>query len=172
MAAKSVASKGPAWCLFTGRCWFIWWFPDMGVPPNKQTITNHFWGTPMTMAPPILVPHPCTMEAQPFWQVRASGGWSESCFIKDFRATNSDGSVGGSKKFGNPNSWMVYVMENPIYKWMITGCSPILGNPHVPLVPLVFFVLNTDDLVRIQWHTVTYRQYTKRIRMDTVWIKY
>lgn len=27
--------------------------------------------------------------------------------------------------------WMVYFRENPIYKWMMTGGSSILGNPHV-----------------------------------------
>ena len=33
---------------------------------------------------------------------------------------------------GIPNSWMVYKLrENPIYKWMMTGGTPILGNPHM-----------------------------------------
>ena len=27
--------------------------------------------------------------------------------------------------------WMVDVMENPNLKWMMTGGSPHLGNPHV-----------------------------------------
>ena len=26
---------------------------------------------------------------------------------------------------------MVFVIENPIWKWMMTGGSPILGNPHI-----------------------------------------
>jgi hypothetical protein len=29
------------------------------------------------------------------------------------------------KSWGYPNSWMVYFRENPIYKWMITGGTPI-----------------------------------------------
>ena len=27
-----------------------------------------------------------------------------------------------------PNSWLVYFMEHPTIKWMMTGRSPILGN--------------------------------------------
>ena len=27
--------------------------------------------------------------------------------------------------------WMVDVMENPIYKWMTIGGTPILGNPNM-----------------------------------------
>ena len=25
-----------------------------------------------------------------------------------------------------------FILENPIYRWMITGGTPILGNPHIP----------------------------------------
>ena len=32
---------------------------------------------------------------------------------------------------------MVYFMEHPIYKWMITGGTPILGKPHI--FPSTFF---------------------------------
>ena len=37
----------------------------------------------------------------------------------------------GFHKWGTPHSWMVKKIENPIYKWMMTGGSPILGNPHI-----------------------------------------
>ena len=33
-------------------------------------------------------------------------------------------------EMGVPNSWMVYVMENPHKEWMISRGSPILGNLH------------------------------------------
>ena len=33
-------------------------------------------------------------------------------------------------KWCYPNSWMVYFMENPIYKWMMTGGTPILGHHY------------------------------------------
>ena len=29
------------------------------------------------------------------------------------------------------NRWMVYVMENPIYKWMMNGGSPVSGNLQI-----------------------------------------
>ena len=33
---------------------------------------------------------------------------------------------------GDPQArWMVYFMEKPNLKWMITGGSPISGNPHI-----------------------------------------
>ena len=31
---------------------------------------------------------------------------------------------------GYPKLWMVFVRENPIYKWMMTGGTPFLGNHH------------------------------------------
>ena len=37
------------------------------------------------------------------------------------RARNNH--MGGVRKLGVPNSWMVYFMENPIWKWMRTGGS-------------------------------------------------
>ena len=39
---------------------------------------------------------------------------------------------------GVPQKWMVYFMENPTGKWMITRGTPISGNPHM--------VLNGDEL--------------------------
>ena len=39
--------------------------------------------------------------------------------------------MGVSHKWRYPTSWMVYFMGNPIYKWMITGGTPILGNFHL-----------------------------------------
>ena len=39
---------------------------------------------------------------------------------------------GAFQKWGYPNSWMVFVRENPI-KIGDLGVSPILGNPHVHL---------------------------------------
>ena len=30
---------------------------------------------------------------------------------------------------GTPHSWMVYLRENPIYKWMMTGGTPIYEKP-------------------------------------------
>ena len=32
---------------------------------------------------------------------------------------------------GLPNSWIVFLVENPNLKWMITGSIPILGNPQM-----------------------------------------
>ena len=36
-----------------------------------------------------------------------------------------------SKNWGIPHSWVVYFMENPIYKWMRTGGTLLFGNLHV-----------------------------------------
>ena len=36
-----------------------------------------------------------------------------------------------SENEGYPNSWMVFVMENPNLKWMMTGGTPVLGNPNM-----------------------------------------
>ena len=35
------------------------------------------------------------------------------------------------QKWGYPHSPMVFVRENAIYKWMMTGGSPILGKLHM-----------------------------------------
>ena len=32
---------------------------------------------------------------------------------------------------GNFYSWTVYFMENPSYQWMMSGATPISGNPHM-----------------------------------------
>ena len=39
----------------------------------------------------------------------------------------------GVSKNGGTQEWMVYFMENPIYKWqwMITRGTPISGNPPI-----------------------------------------
>jgi hypothetical protein len=37
---------------------------------------------------------------------------------------------GGFHKYGYPNSWMVHNGKS-IYKWMINGGTPILGNHHM-----------------------------------------
>ena len=42
----------------------------------------------------------------------------------------NNGNMGGFHKWWYPR-WMVYSMENPIYKWMTTSSSPILGNLHI-----------------------------------------
>ena len=34
-------------------------------------------------------------------------------------------------QWGYANGWMVFVRENPSYKWRMTGGAPILGNLHV-----------------------------------------
>ena len=34
---------------------------------------------------------------------------------------------------GGVPKWMVDFMENPKQRWMMTGGSPILGNPHIHL---------------------------------------
>ena len=39
--------------------------------------------------------------------------------------------------FGIPqNLW--FIRENPIWKWMMTGGTPILGNPHMKIMKLKF----------------------------------
>ena len=35
-------------------------------------------------------------------------------------------------KWGYPNSWRVFVGENPNFKWMMTGVTPISGNLYIP----------------------------------------
>ena len=51
-------------------------------------------------------------------------------------------------------SWMVYFMESPIYKWMTTGGTPILGNPHIVLAGFLWtrlfkFILNNPTIYYI-----------------------
>ena len=38
---------------------------------------------------------------------------------------------GFPRPWGYPQFWMVYFMENPNLKWMMTGGTPILGNLHI-----------------------------------------
>ena len=46
--------------------------------------------------------------------------WFQHCFLN----------VVVLHKLGiSPNGWMVYFMENPIYKWMRTGGSPYSRTP-------------------------------------------
>jgi hypothetical protein len=59
--------------------------------------------------------------------------WMEKCFHlfpvwKRCINTNQYIVYGGFHKYRYPNSWMVYFMENPNLKWMMTGGTPILGN--------------------------------------------
>ena len=43
--------------------------------------------------------------------------------------------------------WMVDVMENPIYKWMTIGGTPILGNPNMGNDPSI----DCRSLLRSPW---------------------
>jgi hypothetical protein len=38
---------------------------------------------------------------------------------------------GGFHKWGIPNSWLVFLVENPNLKWMICDYTPISGNLHM-----------------------------------------
>jgi hypothetical protein len=42
-----------------------------------------------------------------------------------------------------PNGWMVYSMEHPIKKWMITGAIPILGNLQIDIVYTFIHIIST-----------------------------
>ena len=46
---------------------------------------------------------------------------------------------GGFHHGGTPYSWMVFVRENPIYKWMMTG-----GYPHLWKTPIVILLAAFD----------------------------
>ena len=35
---------------------------------------------------------------------------------------------------GTPNSWMVYIIEHPSKKWMISGGTPISGHLHILII--------------------------------------
>ena len=41
------------------------------------------------------------------------------------------GALDGFLKWGYPHRWMVDFMENPIYEWMMSGGTPISGNPQM-----------------------------------------
>ena len=46
---------------------------------------------------------------------------------------------GFPESWGYPQKWMVYFMENPFYKWMITRGTPISGHiekSSVNIVPI------------------------------------
>ena len=62
---------------------------------------------------------------EPFWDGPVDATWvvAATGVLKD---------VGLSIVMGGyPNSWMVFVRENPNLKWMITRGSPISGNHHM-----------------------------------------
>ena len=41
--------------------------------------------------------------------------------------------IGLSIAMGVPHSWMVFVRENSYVKWMMTGGTPICGNPQMEI---------------------------------------
>ena len=54
------------------------------------------------------------------------------CQLMPVGASTSLGS-GVSIVMGVPHSWMVDFMDNPKEKLMMTGGTPVLGNPHIKL---------------------------------------
>ena len=53
----------------------------------------------------------------------ATAGWTQKrSLCQSVAWSNSGLGHRGFHKWGYPNSWMVYFMENPIYKWMIYIC--------------------------------------------------
>ena len=48
-----------------------------------------------------------------------------------------------------PNSWMIYFMENPRITWMMTGGTPISGNPHIYIYVSGKFVVNKKGCLMI-----------------------
>ena len=55
---------------------------------------------------------------------------------------------------GIPNSWMVFVRENPIIKWMMSGGTPISRNHHIWFSPMFWFV--GRDLRDIWWFVMVF----------------
>ena len=64
---------------------------------------------------------------------RLAGGWGE-CWYGGFH--------------GSTPKWMVDVRDNPNLKWMMTGSSPILRNPHVGMVNWIFIKLKCHGSFR------------------------
>ena len=54
-------------------------------------------------------------------------------------------------KIGVPNRWMVYFMEIPKVKWMITGGTPILGNLHIRVYLKPGWFVGCNHKVMICW---------------------
>ena len=59
-------------------------------------------------------------------------------------------SIWGFHKYRYPNSWMVYFMENPNLKWMMTGGTPILGNLQMVNNMVDIYIYN--DILSIMRH--------------------
>ena len=47
-----------------------------------------------------------------------------------------NGNMRGFHKWGKSPKCLVYFMENPVYKWMRTGGSPIYRNLHIGNLPI------------------------------------
>ena len=61
-------------------------------------------------------------------------GWSvQKWFVGAVNLTNNYKYMGGFYKWRYPHSWMVYFIDNSIYKWMIWGLHIMLsGLSHLP----------------------------------------
>ena len=49
---------------------------------------------------------------------------------------------------------MVFVREKPIYKWMMTGCTPNLRNPHIFVDIFIYMYVCICIYNCIQWHMI------------------
>ena len=129
--------------------WFIMDIPikidGLGVPP---------WIGNLHLEPSACHPYPAT--AFNMLAARSSG---DSTGVSGRAASYKGTGIGLEvkqniwrfPKMGVPNSWMVDFMENPIYEWMITRGTPIVGNHHIKTWDPVYLKSFDVALFRPKW---------------------
>ena len=133
---------GTKWGCLINIYMYIWRFPEIGYPPNHPFIDRMF-------------PYKPSIFGYPHWWKPYVGGWA--FFAGEWFRGWSISSRPLLTFYGgwNPQPchvkwwfpkmvvpqarWMVYFMENPIYKWMRTRGTPILGNLQMGLTENVVY---------------------------------
>ena len=67
------------------------------------------------------------------WNVMPFGNWIILNRMGGIKQS-SETTHGGFQKWGYPNSWMVYFMDNPNLTWMRTRGTPISGHLQMKMV--------------------------------------
>ena len=69
--------------------------------------------------------------ARAFQQILTNEASQQSSHLQRFPPFESNNIWRFSINRDNNHSWMVHFMDNPSYKWMMTGGTPISGNLHI-----------------------------------------
>ena len=113
-------------CMFLNLCESFWGLIEdivkiNDVPPNSISCTEMTWSKEcdcLSISPLHLLAHsPLGMVIIPSFD--------------GYHIPSGGKHKGFSINGGSPIGWLVFVRENPIYKWMMTGGTPIYGKPHM-----------------------------------------